>query len=195
MPAGNRIRRWRLAESRSSRRPFRSASFLVGRDSVEPVVEKPIADSTESRPTGWLIAPGLGACGAGFFDQLPFCFDPVVGGVACQGKLDPSLCDKIGAKPDLFIGGLRDRSRLPGLFGGGGLARTNGFLLRGRLFFPGRCGRADCFRFGPSAAGACFRLLTVRLFICVDFRFSSHVLRPPLECPIYRRGQGCKRIL
>lgn len=191
MPAGNRIHR-RLAGT-SIQLPWRFHDFLVGRDSVEPDVKQPPARRSLALPKDSPPTPRLGARGAGFFDQLALCFDPVVGGVACQGKLDPPLRDKIRPKPDLFVRWLRGRSGRRSFFGGGGLA--NGFLLRGRLLLPKLRGRAGCFRFGPGAAGAWFRSLAVRLFFCFDFGFSSHVFLPPIECPIYRRGRGCKRIL
>jgi hypothetical protein len=167
-------------------RAFRCALFLVGRDSVEPDVEQLLAGSTESRPTkvASQIAPGLGACRGSFLDQLTPGFDPVVRGVARQGKLDPSLRDKIRAKPDLFVRWFMDGGERRRLVGSGRF-RTSGFLLRCGLFLLGLRRCANCFRFRSGAPASWFRHLAVSLFLCFGFGFSSHVLLSPIECPIY----------
>jgi hypothetical protein len=136
-----------------------------------------------------LVAVILGGRVVSFLNQLSPCFDPVVRGVALQGKLDPPLRDKICANPDFFIGRFMDRGGRGSFFGSHRLDRTNGFLLRRRLFSLGiRC-RANCFRFRCRAAvgtaSGRFRAFAVRLFFCFDFGFSGHVLLSPIESQIY----------
>ena len=125
-----------------------------------------------------LVAVILGGRAASFLNQLSSCLDPVVRGVALQGKLDSPLRDKICSNPDFLIGRLVDR-RGPGslFFGSGRFERTNGFLRR-RLFLLGLGRRANCVRLRSCAVGpprGWFRPFAVRLFFCFDFGFSGHV--------------------
>gem|GEM_PF-6173580 len=47
--------------------------------------------------------PRLRALATGLFEQLSPGFDPVVRRIALQGKLDSTLRDKVGSKPDFLI--------------------------------------------------------------------------------------------
>jgi hypothetical protein len=174
MPAGNRTRSWGIGWG--FRRP----------GPVERDVEQLLAGSPESRPTkvASQIAPGLGACRASFLDQLAPRFDPVVRGVAFQGKLDSPFRDKIRPKPDLFVGWFVDGSARRRL-GGSGRLWTSGFLLRRGLFLPELRCCANCFGFRSAVAASWFRPMAVSWFFCFGFGFFSHVLLSPIECPIY----------
>ena len=137
-----------------------------------------------------LIAVILRGRAVSFLNQLSPCFDPVVRGVALQGKLDPPLRDKICANPDFFIGRLVDRRTGEEAFwrAAGLIARTV-FFFGAAFFSLGLRCRANCFGFRSCAAvGATrgwFRPCAVRLLFCFDFGFSGHVLLSPIECQIY----------
>ena len=121
--------------------------------------------------------PNLRTCWPGFLDQLASRFDPVVRGIARQGKLHPPLRDKIRSDPDLFVSWLVGGSGWGRFLGTGWFDRTSGFLLWSHLFLSGLRSLGNCFWVRSSGTAASwFRPWAVALFLCFDFGFSSHVL-------------------